>query len=56
LDYWKDGNSPTSYLKKVGRGVRGEEVSEEGGGEGRGEEGGGMGKDEEVDCKTWQNS
>jgi len=39
-------------LKKVGRGVRGEEVSEEGGGEG----GGGMGKDEEEDCKTWQNS
>jgi hypothetical protein len=49
LDYWKDGNSSTSYLKKVGRGVRGEEVSEEGGG-------GGMGEDEEVDCKTWQNS
>jgi len=53
LDYWKDGNSPTCYLKKIGRGVRGEEVSEEGGGEGRG---GGMGKDEEVDCKILQNS
>jgi len=51
LDYWKDGNSCISYLKKVGRGGRGE-VSEERGGEGRG----GMGDDEEEECKNWQNS
>ena len=66
LDYWKDGNSCISYLKKVGGGGRGEEVGEEEGGGGRGGEGrggegregggggGGMREDEEEDCKTWQ--
>jgi len=48
LDYWKDGNSCISYLKKVGGGGRGEVGEEEGGG--------GMGEDEEEGCKTWQKS